>query len=145
MTPSATALNRRSFALFCGSASVAAALGGAVPETSELGLFQEQSAALTGFPASALDAQFAHELATALAAGGRIGELERRLRAPGSEFGDLETEIIAAWYSGILPTPSGPMVGTFRDALIWAALGFATPPGVCAAPQDWSKPPEASA
>ena len=145
MEPSTHALSRRSFALYCGSATVAAAFGATVPETPESGLFQKLSAALTGLPAAALDAQFAQELAATLAAGGRIGELERRLRAPGSEFGDLETEIIAAWYSGILPTPSGPMVGTFRDALIWAALGFATPPGVCAAPQDWSKPPEASA
>ena len=145
MKPSSHAISRRSFALLCGSATAAAALGAAVPETPELGRFQKLSAALTGFPASALDAQFAHELAAALAAGGRIGELERRLRAPDGEFGGLETEIIAAWYSGILPTPSGPTVGTFRNALVWAALGFATPPGVCGAPQDWSKPPQASA
>ena len=145
MKPSTHALSRRSFALYCGSATVAATFGAAVPETPESGLFQKLSAALTGFPASALDAQFAHELAAALAASGRIDELERRLRAPGGEFGDLETQIIAAWYSGILPAPSGPMVGAFRDALIWTALGFASPPGVCGAPQDWSKPPKASA
>ena len=145
MKPPTHALSRRSFALLCGSATAAAAFSAPVPETPESGLFQKLSAALTGFPASALDAHLGHELATALAASGRIDELELRLKAPGSEFGGLETEIIAAWYSGVLPTPSGPMVGTFRDALIWAALGFATPPGVCGVPQDWSKPPEASA
>ena len=143
MKPSAHALSRRSFALLCGSATAAAAFGAAVPETPELGLFKKLSGALTGFPASALDARFARDLAEALAAGGRRAELERRLEAPGGEFEGLETEIIAAWYSGVLPTPSGPMVGTFRDALIWAALGFAMPPGVCGAPQDWSKPPQA--
>ena len=142
MTPSIESLSRRSFALFCGSAGVAAALGAAMPEASELEPFQKLSAALTGFPASALDAQFAHELAAALAASGRADELERRLKAPVGECGDLDTEIIAAWYSGTLPAPSGPVVSTFRDALIWAALGFATPPGVCGAPQDWSKPPK---
>ena len=105
----------------------------------------ELFAELTGFPASALDAPFAQQLAAALAAVGRIDELERRLRAPGDEFASLETEIIAAWYSGQLPAPSGPMVGTFRNALIWAALGFATAPGVCGAPEDWSKPPQAAA
>ena len=145
MKPATHALSRRSFALLCGSATAAVAFGAPGPETPKSEPFQQLSAELTSFPTSALDAQFAHELAAALAADGRIDELERRLRAPGSEFGDLETEIIAAWYSGVLPTPSGPMVGAFRDALIWAALGFATPPGVCGAPQDWSKPPQAAA
>lgn len=145
MTPSIESLSRWSFAIFCGSASMAAALGASMPQAPELEPFQKLSAELTGLPASMLDAQFARDLAEALAVGGRSDELERRLTAPGSEFGDLETEIIAAWYSGVLPTPSGPMVGAFRDALIWAALGFARPPGVCGAPQDWSKPPPAAA
>lgn len=141
MRQSIEPLSRRSFALFCGSASVAAALGASMPRGPELYPLQKLSAELTGFPASALDAQFARNLAEALTVGGRRDELERRLEAPGSELGDLETEIIAAWYSGVLPTPSGSMVGTFREALIWAALGFAMPPGICGAPQDWSKPP----
>ena len=135
--------SRRSFALFCGSAAVAAALGAAAPESPELERLLKLSAALTGFPASAFDAQFAVRLAAALAANGRADELARWLNAPGGEFDELETEIIAAWHSGVLPAPAGPMVGAFRDALVWAALGFATPPGVCAAPQDWSKPPQA--
>ena len=143
MTPSIEPLSRRSFALFCGSASVAAATGASLPGIPEVGPFRRLSAELTGLPTSALDARFARDLAEALAAGGRRAELERRLEAPGSEFEDLETEIIAAWYSGVLPIPSGPMVGTFRDALIWAALGFTRPPGVCGTPQDWSKPPQA--
>lgn len=143
MTPSIESLSRRSFAIFCGSASVAAALGASMPQAPELEPFQKLSAELTGFPTSALDARFARDLAEALVAGGRRDELERRLEAPGSEFDDLETEIIAAWYSGILPAPSRAVVGTFQGALIWAALGFAMPPGVCGAPQDWSKPPQA--
>lgn len=116
-----------------------------MPQSPELGPFLKLSAELTGLPASALDAQFAHRLVEALAAGGRSGELGRRLKAPGSEFAALETEIIAAWYSGVLPAPSGAVVGTFQGALIWAALGFGRPPGVCGAPQDWSKPPPAAA
>ena len=115
------------------------------PKTPELGPFQKLSAELTGFPASALDAQFAHGLMKSLADRGLTRELNRRLKAPDGEFGNLEAQIISAWYSGVLPTPSGPMIGTVRDALVWAALGFATVPGDCGTPGDWSKPPQASA
>ena len=138
------ALNRRSFTLFCGSAGVAAAFGAALPKSSELEPFRKLSAELTGFPVSALDPQLSARLLQALVAGGCRKELKRRVLAPGPEFGGLETEIIAAWYSGVTPAPSGPVVGTFQAALIWPALGFATPPGVCSAPQDWSKPPSAN-
>ena len=144
MKRSTDSLSRRSFALLCGCAAAAAALGAAVPETPQLERLVKLSAALTGFPASALDARFAAQLAAALAANGRASELERWLNGPDGEFEELETEIIAAWYSGVLPTSAGPTVGAFREALVWAALGFATPPGVCAAPWDWSKPPQAA-
>ena len=144
MKRSMDSLSRRSFALFCGSATVAVALGAAAPETPELERLLKLSAALTGFPPSALDAQFAVRLAAALTANGRAAELEGWLNAPDGKFEELETEMIAAWYSGVLPAPSGPVVGNFQDALAWTALGFVTPPGVCAAPQDWSKPPQAS-
>lgn len=137
-------LTRRSFAAACGSASAAAL--GAWPSTGiNVNEFRELSAELTGFPASALDVQFAAELAEALAAVGLGDELKRRLKASGGAFHDLETEIIAAWYSGVLPTPSGPVVGTFQGALIWPALVFAAPPGLCRTPQSWSEPPAASA
>ena len=135
------ALSRRSFTLFCGSVSVAAALGAAMPESPQLEPFRKLSAALTGFPVAALDPRIAARLLRGLVEAGRGKELTRRLRGPGDEFSVLETEIIAAWYSGVLPAPSRPVVGSFQGALIWAALGFATPPGVCGAPQDWSKPP----
>ena len=126
MTQSIDSLSRRSFAFLCSSASVAAAFGGSPPDTPEPGPLQNLFAELTGFPASALDAQFALELAEALATGGRADELQRRLRASDGDFDDLETEIIAAWYSGDLPAPNGPapngpVVGTFQGALIWTA------------------------
>ena len=138
-------LNRRSFSLLCGSASVAAAFGAALPDPPELGAFRKLCAELTGFPVSALDPRMAAQLLQALIEAGRGGELKRRLQGPSGDFADLETEIIAAWYSGVVPAPSGPVVGTFQGALIWSALGFAGPPGVCGVPQDWSKPPSASA
>ena len=137
--------NRRSFTLFCGSAGVAAALGASLSETPELGPFRKLCAELTGFPPSALDPQLTARLLQTLVEEGRGPELTSRLQAPSPEFADLEAEIIAAWYSGVLPAPSGPVVGTFQGALIWAALGFATPLGVCGAPQDWTNPPSAPA
>ena len=150
--PARHALNRRSFTLFCGSVSVAVAFGASLSEAPELEPFRKLSADLTGFPIAALDPQSSAQLLQALVEVGRGEELKSRLQAPGSGFSGLETEIIAAWYSGVLPAPltramDAPGEGRLltQGALIWAALGFAGPPGVCGAPQDWSKPPLASA
>lgn len=114
------------------------------------------SAGLTGVPASALNAAMAERLMAAFAATGRGDELARLL-AEDTEIADarFSGDLIVAWYSGIHPAlaadPSGggtpvpaELVGTYDEALIWTALDFARPQGVCGgAPGHWSQPPGA--
>ena len=114
------------------------------------------SAGLTGVPASALDPVMAERLMAAFAAAGRGDELARLLAAETDTADNgLSGDLIVAWYSGIHPVRaadsgegSAPvraeLVGTYDEALIWTALDFARPQGVCGgAPGHWSQPPGA--
>ncbi len=130
--------------------------GATVLDGARMDRFIAVSAGLTGVPASALDPVMAERLMTALAAMGRGDELARLL-AEESETADdgISGDLIVAWYSGIHPAlaadPSGggtpvpaELVGTYAEALIWTALDFARPQGVCGgAPGHWSQPPGA--
>ena len=90
----------------------------------------------------------------ALVATGRGAELARLL-AEGAEIDDegLSRDLVVAWYSGIHPVQPGDprdgfararteVVATYVDALIWEALDFTHPLGVCSGvPGHWSLPP----
>ena len=111
-------------------------------EAEGLAGFLDLSAQLTGFPKAELDAQFAGSLVQALVESGHGAALDSLLQGEGSaDFKALEGEIIGAWYSGVLPTASGPVVATLYGALIWAAVEFAARPGVCAGLGSWGRPP----
>ena len=102
------------------------------------------SANLTGFPVAALNRDFADALWRALSDAGHRPTLETLLggdRCAGCEA--LEIDIVAAWYSGVLPAPSGGIVATLHDALIWKAASFASPPSVQGL--GWERPPDAQA
>jgi hypothetical protein len=64
-----------------------------------------------------------------------------RLVAGGREP-ELESAIIAAWYSGVYDTGQGKAVAGFEQALLWNALTFTKPPSDCGGEMGyWSKPP----
>lgn len=101
--------------------------------------FVSLSAELTGYPPDSLDRQFASTLLQALIADGAdIGTL-----GPGGDevAPELATQIISAWYSGVLPTTPTPTVAKFHDALVWRTVDFATPPSVCGQPGAWAEAP----
>ncbi len=134
-------LTRRSFAAFCGAATGVAFASPVIGNTDS---FRTLSAKLTGFDESALDPQFAIQLRQALLVAGHAAGLEELYEAntaaaPAAALA-LETDIISAWYSGVIPrTP--PVVGKLYGALVWSAADFATPPGMCAGGGGWSGVP----
>lgn len=138
--PGLTGLTRRRFA---GLVAAATAAAGASPfSAAEVDAFRLLSASLTGFPAASLDARFARSLLRALRSSGHDGAVDALMR--GEEFAgaaSLEADIVSAWYSGVLPGAAEPTVATVRDALVWQALGFASPPGTCAAGGSWDGTP----
>lgn len=123
----------------------------------ELLLFRSLSARLTGFSEDEIDPELALDMIDGLRAAGlgdALGALladggaERATRtSPPQEDGptedvELARRIAVAWYSGIHPNAGGESLQTFHDALVWRALEFAKPPGLCSAsPTDWSEPP----
>ena len=138
--PGLTGLTRRRFAALAAAATAAAgapACGGA-----EVDAFRRLSAALTGFPAESLDVRFARSLLQALGSSGHHAATSALVR--GEEVADraaLEADIVSAWYSGLLPGEAEPTVAALRDALVWKALRFASPPGTCTTGGSWDEPP----
>lgn len=114
-------------------------------------LLRQRSASLTGFPASALDQDFAAALWAAFSAAGRSSDLRAWLAgrepaaAPGEQLSALDPEIAAAWYGGMLPGTDAVSVDAYYGALAWQAAAFATPAGRCGTPGHWAKPPRAAA
>lgn len=57
-----------------------------------------------------------------------------RLRQP-TRSADLPAawaeQLIAAWYTGTVPTPTGSRVVTYRGALAWSCLARSTPVSYC--------------
>ena len=130
--------------------------GATVLDSARTDRFIAVSAGLTGVPASALDPVMAERLMAAFAATGRGDELARLLAAETEAADDgLSRDLIVAWYSGIHPVEPADagegfapirteLVGTYAEALIWTALDFARPQGVCGgAPGHWGQPPDA--
>jgi hypothetical protein len=60
----------------------------------------------------------------------------------GASEPELESAIIAAWYSGVYDTGRGKAVAGFEQALLWKALTFTKPPSDCGGEMGyWSQPP----
>ena len=121
-----------------------AAVGAGSAGATGVDAFLRLSAELTGFPVDALNQEFARNLLEALtsSSSGRTPAVDALLR--GEDVPDrasLEADIVSAWYSGMVPGETVPVVATIRDALIWRVLGFATPPGACAGAASWDGPP----
>ena len=136
-------LTRRSFATLCGAAT-GVAIASPVTNAGGADSFRALSAKLTGFDESTLDPQFAAELRRALLGAGHAAGLatlaETTAAAATVATLALETDIISAWYSGVLPG-APPVVAKLYGALVWSAADFATPPGMCAGGGGWSGAP----
>ena len=110
----------------------------------ELTAFLALSAALTG--RTALDRKAGARLLQLTRR--RVGEdaLSRLLRFPGSAGeparGLLENQIVADWYSGATMAGGSLVIFDPAGALMWQALDFTKPAGVCGGSTGhWSAPP----
>ncbi len=142
MGPSIT---RRSVVV-AGASAVALASGLARPagaqQTITVDQFRALSARLTGAAVSNLDATTAGKLLNGFLSMGRGAGLAQLAAGPSAGTGKLADDIVAAWYSGTYDTPAGPAVAGFTDALLWNALDFTKPPGVCGGETGyWADPP----
>lgn len=135
---------RRRFLAWCALLPGFGALAGGKDADDAVQLLRQRSASLTGFPASALDQDFAAALWIAFSAAGRSSDLQAWLagREPRSALGP---EIAAAWYGGMLPGTDAVSVDAYYGALAWQAAAFATPAGRCGVPGHWAKSPRAAA
>lgn len=105
--------------------------------------FLTLSARLTGAPASALNADFARLILTACEARGLLPELKQLASAPGPTAlpSSVADELVGAWFSGIVDTPTGPVMGTYGAALLWSTSPL-HPAGTCGGLTGyWASPP----
>ena len=128
--------------------AAAAALAAGFPysvgaqETFTVDQFRALSARLTGAAVSDLDASMAVKLLQSFLSLGRGPALRLLASSPGTSTGPMADDIVAAWYSGAYATPEGLAVAGFIDALLWNALDFTKPPGICGGePGYWADPP----
>ena len=119
---------------------LASALAQTLPGSPRLAAFRSLSARLTGFDVDRIDPSRAGGIVEALVAAGDGPALDRLLA--GDSEGRLAKRIAQAWYLGELPGPGWPASRRFQEALVWQALDFAHPPGLCAqTPEAWHQPP----
>jgi len=116
--------------------------------------FAALSARLTGHPAS--DPSVAAKLLAALATPARSAslrqlaalvsvtpdeQLDSALHAHG--FDAIANELVAAWYSGVVKNRDGEQIVLYTDALVWTAMTFSKPMGLCGGAFGyWSDPPQ---
>ncbi len=97
--------------------------------------------------AASLDPDVARTLLGAFIATGHEGDLAALIADPASATGKNVTvarAIVAAWYSGVCKTATGEAVATYDQALMWNAMSFTKPMGICGGDTGyWSDPPKA--
>jgi hypothetical protein len=109
--------------------------------TITLDQFRALSARLTGVPECDLNATAAGKLLDGLISLGRGPDLAVLSVDPGLSGTALADEIVAAWYSGSYATRAGVAAIDINDALLWKALDFTKPRGVCGgATGYWAEP-----
>ncbi len=116
--------------------------------------FGALSAVLTGYPSAdaATATKMLHAFATparrgsltalaALVADTPPAELDAALSA--RKLDTVAHELVAAWYSGIVPNGRGAQqLVLYAGALVWSAMKFTKPMGVCGgATGYWADPP----
>ena len=110
--------------------------------SSRLAAFRALSARLTGFDIDDIHPDRALGIVEALLVADEGPALDRLLA--GKDGGDtsLAARIAEAWYLGLHPGPQHSPARLFHAALVWRALDFTQPPGLCdSAPGAWQQPP----
>lgn len=116
--------------------------------------FGTLSAALTGYPAAdaATNAKMLRAFATparraqvaALAqvvAGTPTAGLDAAIAA--AKLDGVANELVGAWFSGIVTNGKTPTLVLYTGALVWTAMTFSKPMGVCGGPTGyWANPPQ---
>ena len=130
-----------------GAALAPAALG--APPSITTAQFASLSAALTGFPepdadtaAMVLRAFATPQRRASLAALARVvsttpaAQLDPAIAA--DKLDAVANDLVACWYSGV----TGSQVVLYAQALMWSAMSFTKPMGVCGGPTGyWTDPP----
>jgi hypothetical protein len=127
-------ISRRS--LLLGGASAAAMAMGFPPpvrarDPITLDQFRALSARLTGADLTNLDANTAGKLLEGFIGLGRGPDLALLAADPKLSAGTVADDIVAAWYSGVYETQTGLAAIRLDKALLWDALDFTKPPGLC--------------
>jgi hypothetical protein len=127
-------ISRRS--LILGGASVATVVASFPLSAGALGTitvdqFRALSARLTGAGVTHLDATIAGKLLDGFISMGRGPDLAALAADPGVSTGAVADDIVAAWYSGNYDTSAGLASFGLTNALLWNALDFTKPPGLC--------------
>ena len=137
-------INRRDLLVV---AAGAAALAVAQPLRAAIGFdvnvdrFLSLSARLTGVGLADLDASAASSILAGFLALGRGGELDSLAADPDATT-PLANDIVAAWYSGTYDTGAGLASFGLTHALLWNALDYTKPPGLCGGRTGhWADPP----
>jgi len=150
MNSSVTPIMRRDF--LAGLAAAIAAAGSAGFPAS---LFAASSISVEQFTtlsknltqSASLDPDVARTLLGAFMATGHEADLAALIADPSSaaaENAPLANAIVAAWYSGVCNTATGQAVATFEGALMWNAMTYTKPFGICGGDTGyWSDPPKA--
>lgn len=134
-----------------GRALPALAQGAALVTTAQ---FAATSAALTGYPApdAATAAKMLRTFATPerrapLAALAQVvaatpaAGLDAAITRAGLD--PVANDLVAAWYSGIVTQRGAQTLVLYTDALMWTAMTFSKPMGVCGGPTGyWAQPPQ---
>jgi hypothetical protein len=103
--------------------------------------FRALSARLTGVVVANLDTTAASKLLAGFVSLGHGLDLALLAADPGMSSGALANDIVAAWYSGSYATRAGLAAIDLTKALVWNALDFTKPRGVCGgATGHWAEP-----
>lgn len=143
-------ISRRDFLLGL-AAAIAAAGAAGFPSNlyaaSNISVEQFTNLSKTLTQAASLDADVLRTLLGAFIATGHEADLTALIADPTSAAGknaDLAKAIVAAWYSGVCKAASGEVVATYDQALMWNAMSFTKPMGICGGDTGyWSEPPKA--
>jgi hypothetical protein len=127
-------ISRRGLILGCvGAATLAVVFPrpAAAQATITVEEFRALSARLTGTGMSGLNVVSAGDLLGGFLSMGHGPDLARLAADPGAREGPLADDIVAAWYSGRYDTRNGLATIGLANALLWTALDFTKPPGLC--------------
>lgn len=136
------------------AASAATAAGASASAGTTIAQFSALSATLTGYPPG--DPGVAAKMLKAFATPARRrslqalaklvaatppAELDAALKL--NQLDGIANDLVGAWFSGIVTNPQGQQLVLYTDALVWTAMTFSKPMGVCGGPTNyWAQPPQ---